>query len=272
MLCGDFSFLIYPAAASTRSVTVGHDDWGPPYPWRLSPTDQATGIPVPIPAGATVPPGTDNTVVVEQRNGSGATSGINVWEMWTSVVGTPWVSGWGGHQRLGSDGLQFGTFNGASGAAISHSSIIIRQHEIAAGWIPHPIAFSSDCVHTSSFVSPAQKTDGNNARGVATPIPEGIRFQLNPAASLTGLTRIQRIVARCLQVYGAYCYDIGGSSMAFAAERAKDADTSGTGKQIGSVYLRSLANGISDTALTDGGYINLDTGGTFPWSSLRALA
>ena len=122
---------------------------------------------------------------------------------------------------------------------------IVRADELAAGRIDHALVFTVPRVHPS-YVAPAVHTDGRARNRDA--LPMGTRIQLDPAADLSGLPRTQRVVARALQVYGAYLVDSSGS-LAVRAE----APATGAG-----AWARA---GLADLSL-----------GAIPWSRVRVLA
>ncbi len=181
-------------------------DWG---------SDPFQGQTVGIPNGTPIPPGSDGPVAIADPITG------KVYAMWQAThTGNTWGATWGAMSDLHGDGLE--TTSGAStGARISQYAAVIRASEIAAGEIPHALSFSTDIAHGSEFRYPATNSDGSNMAGVAHPIPEGARVQLDPTldvAAIPGITPAELAVARALQKYGAYCSDNGGSRMAFAFE------------------------------------------------------
>jgi len=171
---------------------------------------------VPIPKGTPVPPGSDGhlCIVDPARNAV-----YSFWQARYNAGGDTWSAGWGAKVALDGDGRE--TLGSSTGAGISRYACVIRASEIAAGDIPHALFFSTNMAARRVFRFPATKTDGANMAGVATPIPEGARVQLDPhidVDALPGITRGERTVARALQRYGAYCGDNGGARMAFLFE------------------------------------------------------
>ncbi len=203
---------------------------------------------MPIPNGTIVPPGSDGHVTVaDPINGK-------VYSLWQGVHSTGWSASWGGVTSLHGDGRETSGTSTATG--LSRYAGVIRGSEIAAGQIPHALFFATDMAHTTEFRYPAIKTDGTNAAGVAFPIPEGTRVQLDPAIDVTaisGITAGEIAVAKALQIYGAYCGDRGSARMAFIFEYLND------GTNPGQVYVNA---GL--------GWDYFDMS-HIPWSSLRVL-
>jgi hypothetical protein len=126
-----------------------------------------------------------------------------------------WTTGWGGIVSI--DGP--GTPGQAVGAGLSRLAGVVRADEIASGVIDHALVLSTNNACPSVYRYPASKTDGRSSRSDC--VPEGARIQLDPSIdvnALAGATRAEKIVARALQVYGAYVIDNGGAKMAYIFE------------------------------------------------------
>ena len=144
-----------------------------------------------------------------------------------------------------------GTPGEAVGSNISRLAGVVRTAEIARGRIDHALVFSTNNACRGVYRYPATKTDGPSDRSDC--IPEGARVQLDPSldvASMPGLTKAERVVAKALQTYGAYAMDIGGANMAFIFE-----DPSGRADPYPAAGL-------------GWDYIGMDG---IPWSKLRVL-
>jgi hypothetical protein len=151
----------------------------------------------------------------------------------------------------------------ATAAAIARYAGVVTAAELSAAiaantGINHALAFSTDLAGPD-FVYPAAKSDGQNWAGVAVPIPEGYRIQLDPSIdvdAIPGMTPGERVIAKTLQTHGAYVVDQGSARMAFAFELLDDA----TSTSPGSVWV-------------DAGfawdYYDMNA---IPWSQLRVLA
>jgi hypothetical protein len=170
------------------------------------------GTPIPFPPGVTPSPGSDAAFVIVIPS-----LGV-VWEFWNADLADR-TAGWIGCTALSGDGnsdCRGGAFTG-SGAGLSYLAGVITaqdvQYSLAAGRIEHPLTFSSSLT-SSEWVYPASKSDG----AVGGTLPEGSRIQLDPALELDGLSRFDRILARTLQTYGAYCADTGGATGTFSCE------------------------------------------------------
>ena len=205
---------------------------------------------VPIPNGTPVPPGTDGHLSIADPTTD------KVYSMWQAAYAGTWGASWGSMVDLHGDGLEIAP-DSATASRISPYAATIRASEIAAGEIPHALFFSTDMAHTTAFRYPASKTDGDNTAGVPVPIPEGARVQLDPSIdvdAIPGITAGEKVVAKALQKYGAYCGDKGGARMAFAFEYIDAAPSPGQ------AYI--------DAGLA-WDYFDMTH---IPWSSLRVLS
>lgn len=106
------------------------------------------------------------------------------------------------------------------GAGVPYLAGLIRPWEIQAGEIKHALAFAYAMPRQARCVYPAVKTDGNSANLLA--IPEGARVQLDPnldVNSIPGLSSASgKVIARALQVYGAFVVDVSGSNKLYAED------------------------------------------------------
>ncbi|MCX2932699.1 hypothetical protein ORI20_20715 [Mycobacterium sp. CVI_P3] len=224
-------------------------------PWGNDPFGTAT---VPIPEGTVVPPGSDGHIAVLD---SVTGTAFGIWQAKYDRATDTWSGSWGGMTALDGDGIdQSGS---ATAANIARYAGVVTAAEFSAAveadtGLNHALAFSTDLAGPD-FVYPAGKSDGQNWAGVAVPIPEGYRIQLNPNLdidSIPGITPGEKVIAKTLQTYGAYIVDQGSARMAFAFELADDA----TSSYPGSVWADAgLAWDFYDM-------------GKIPWSELRVLA
>lgn len=97
---------------------------------------------------------------------------------------------------------------------------LILPHELEQGEIRHALALGTPNNLPDRFLPPASATDGH---AVARPVlPEGARLQLDPALDLDalGLSPAGKVIARALQVYGAYVADNCGGFTLYAENTA----------------------------------------------------
>lgn len=169
-------------------------------------------VAVPIPDGATAATGADGAMVVIDWSTKIA------YEFYRAVkTGSVWSCEWGamvpindrGTPANPAGGSPLATWIGPLGFGASRLAGVIRCHEIAAGVINHALVFATNNQKTVDYRYPARKTDGTSVRSDA--IPAGARLQLDPSINVNdsayGMNAGERIVARALQVYGAYVCD-----------------------------------------------------------------
>lgn len=181
-----------------------HPTWYPPqmpWPWE--------GYTVPIPLGTQVPPGSDGHLVVADPV-SGKVFGL--WQASYSAVEDQWYATWGGISDLHGDGRDYQ--GSATASNLSRYAAVIRISELQAGEIPHALFCASNMCKPTTFRYPAQKTDGDNAAGVAYPVEQGSRLQLDPSidlAAIPNITPVELAIGRAWQKYGCYVGDKGGN-------------------------------------------------------------
>jgi hypothetical protein len=163
---------------------------------------------VPIPVGAQPSKGTDASMsIVDLRTRT-------VFDFWQAkrYPDGSWTTSWGTKSALDGSGLDP---IGSTAAGFSVLAGLIRTFEIERGSIEHALVFSSEMACNGPGRYPATHSDGLSNDPHC--IPEGARVQLDPTIdvrAIPGITRGEIAVARALQVYGAYCRDRGGASMA----------------------------------------------------------
>ncbi|MGD9622072.1 MAG: carbohydrate-binding domain-containing protein [Mycolicibacterium sp.] len=224
-------------------------------PWGSDPFGSLT---VPIPEGTKVPPGSDRQIAILDPT-TGTAFGI--WQAkYNQVTGT-WSGSWGGMSDLDGNGVdQSGS---ATATNIARYAGVVTAAEFGAAigantGLDHALVFSTD-IAGPDFVGPATKSDGGNLAGVAAPIPQGYRVQLDPTIDVDAIADItagEKVIAKTLQTHGAYVVDQGGARMAFSFELLDDA----TAKTPGAVW--------ADAGLA-WDYYDMNK---IPWSQLRVIA
>jgi hypothetical protein len=119
--------------------------------------------------------------------------------------------------------MGFTDYEGSSTASSFQTyPVSVKLEEWEVGEINHALHFATDIAAPVDFRYPSQSTDGINLAGVANPIPEGARIQLDPSIDLEaipGITQYELILGKALQKYGAYCGDNGGLRIGFSMEQ-----------------------------------------------------
>lgn len=226
---------IVKAGSSSKTYSIGctHYDCDTPVKFR-------------IPAGAKPTTGSDQHLVVID-----GTKELDMWraeynpatDKWTA--GSRYVTnayGWGAICGLGQH------CNGAVAAGFAAFGGIPRPEDFAGSLIPHALTVTSPFTRDNFIACPATHSDGEE--NSASAIPEGARIQLDPAFNVSGQSwpHWKKVIARTLQVYGAYVSDTGGT---LAIRGEADINRQGTWAKYG---VPEGAN-ISD----------------LPWSKMRVL-
>ncbi len=251
----EFGVTLVPASAINES-TPRYDipfsmepDWG---------SDPMAGYTMPIPLGTEVvylDELSDGHLVV---NDPITGRSFDLWQArWN---GTAWTASWGGTLPLDGDGSAPAS---GTGAGIGRYAGVVTAAELTAAvaantGVNHTLFFSTDIAAPTEFWYPASKTDGWNNAGVANPIPEGARVQLDPSIdidAIPGITAGEKVIAKTLQTHGAILGDNGGARMAFLFEYQTDSDPDNPGLAYTSVGF---------------GWDYFDMA-HIPWGSLRVL-
>ncbi|WP_264036003.1 carbohydrate-binding domain-containing protein [Mycolicibacterium hodleri] len=249
----DYGVTVIPASAITSSTP--RYDVKLTQPWGSDPFGTYT---VPIPLGTKVPPGSDGQITVQDPV-TGKVFGI--WQAKYDSATNTWSGSWGGMTDLKGNGVD--ASGSATASNISRYAGVITAAEFSAAvaantGVNHALVFATD-IAGPAFVGPAIKSDGANLAGVAVPIPEGYRIQLDPSINvdaIPGITAGEKVIAKTLQTYGAYVVDQGSARMAFAFETVPGA----TAANPGAAWTNAgLSWDYYDMA-------------KIPWSKLRVLA
>lgn len=243
-------------SASTVTSSTPRYDVTFTEPWGSDPFGSYT---VPIPVGVKLPTGSDRAIAILDPTTGKA---FGLWGASYNSTTNSWSALWGGMTDLNGNGVdQSGS---ATATNIARYAGVVTAAEFSAAvtantGINHALFISSD-IAGALFTGPATKSDGTNLAGVAVPIPEGTRIQLDPSINIDaipGLTAAEKVIAKTLQTYGAYVGDQGGARMAFSFEVVPDA-TGATNP--GAVWSNAgLSWDYYDMA-------------AIPWSQLRVLA
>lgn len=212
-----FSPPVYEATAATPPRAVRC-----PYCGRyvgVGRTGYTDVLTMPIPDGAYADPSPDGHLAVIDR-------ARNVeWDLIGAlrdpVTGT-WTARGAGQFSLGDDGHQNTEAGGGSATASrlplspALSAAEVRR-AIADGsfLVPHALEFTAPNVDGRCWVYPALGSDGPARDGM----PEGARVRLDPGVDVSGLPPAARVIARTLQVYGAYNRDVGNAFAFYLRER-----------------------------------------------------
>ncbi|WP_354699548.1 hypothetical protein [Paraconexibacter sp. AEG42_29] len=180
-------------------------------------TDYADTVQVPIPDNAVPDPSADgHLALVDAERGQE----WNLFQASRNSDGS-WNAGGAGHFNLKGDGHQDNVLGGGSATA-SHLPLsqAISVPEVLTAitdgsyLIPHALSFGAPNVDGRCWVYPALGSDGGTAGG----LPEGARIQLDPSLDVSMLLPAARVIARTLQVYGAYLRDQSGAFVFYLRE------------------------------------------------------
>lgn len=203
---------------------------------------------VPVPANALPAKGTDAHLEIYQPTSD------SLWDMWkASRQADGWHFRWGG--KLAHVSASPGYWPNAMGATATSLPLLgglIRIAELRAGVIPHALALAIPQPKANAFVWPAQRGDGTST--LASAIPEGTRFRLDPAVDVDALPLrpAAKAIARAAQRYGIVVRDKAGA-VTFYAEDPAQYGTNPYPSLFGVRYADQLLAG-------------------FPWSRLQVIA
>ena len=189
---------IVKAGSSSKTYSIGctHFDCDTPVSFR-------------IPAGAKPTTGSDQHLVVID-----GTKELDMWGAEYNAASDTWSAGsryvtsaygWGAICGLGQH------CNGAVAAGFAAFGGIPRPEDFTGDLIAHALTVTSPFTRDNFVACPATHSDGDESS--ANAIPEGARIQLDPAFNVSGQSwpHWKKVIARTLQVYGAYVSDTGGT-------------------------------------------------------------
>jgi hypothetical protein len=196
-----YSVPVYTVSRDQPTVPVKLEDTGPGVVRELAATFAAG---VPIPAGATPAPGTDQHMVILQPSTG------TMWEFWhMQDIDGSWRARWGGKMMDVSSNP--GSFVdppewGATASSIPLLAGLMLTAELRAGTIDHALALAIPEA-SRRHVLPAQRSDGTSTN--ASAIPEGTHFRIAANVDLQSLhlSPVALIMARAAQRYGVIVRD-----------------------------------------------------------------
>lgn len=216
--------------------------------WNLVPTQTGNWGDNPF-AGYTVPMEKTWLTIPVARDGDGHISIYDptnnvFFDMWDAdFTGPVPACSWGAVTPAGTKTITSKTGT-ATAAGFGLYAGLITEDEIAAGVINHALVFSSDICRPGALRAPAIHQDGKVVRSgtvdASATITQGARLQMDPTFDVDAQTQwapFQRMVAKALQTYGAYCIDCGGAPVAIMAQLPDKASWGKVGTTLG------IANG-----------------------------
>jgi hypothetical protein len=220
-----YSSPVYEVGASQALVKVTLD--------RYNRDLAAAFAAVPLPNNARPASGSDGHLVLLQPSTN------RMWEFYKlRRLADGWHAAWGGWTTSLSTfpGYYPGNF-GSTGSGLSILGGLIRLRELDAGRIDHAVALAIPQARSTTFVWPAQRTDGK--LNSPTAIPEGTVFRLDPSLNVAslGLPRAARIIAEAAQRYGMVVRDQAGS-VVFEME-----DPTPAGIAVNTAYFDGMSAG-----------------------------
>ena len=244
------------AAYASNANFANTDAWGVPIVYASSSDklynvgctkyDCGTQISFRIPLGAKPTTGSDHHLVV--------ISGDKELDMWEAVYDSTNDS-WSAGSRYVTDAYGWGAMcalgqhcNGSVAAGFAAFGGIPRPEEFSGDVIAHALTITTPLTQSGYIACPATHTDGKSTASGA--IPEGARVQLDPSFDVAAQSwpHWEKVIARTLQVYGAYVSDTGGT---LAIRGEADLNRSGAWSSAG------VPEGASISSL--------------PWAKMRVL-
>jgi len=160
---------------------------------------------IPVPDGIFSEVGSDHSVTIID-NQNRIIYNFWLWKKCWFFQSEDYCPGGANYASFDSDGI-----NGGINVA-KLAGGILRTNEIEQELIEHALLFSTPTSCKDSVVYPAIHSDGK-VTDKSKCIEIGSRLQLDPSLnldSIPGITQMEKIIAKALQVYGAYICDTGG--------------------------------------------------------------
>ncbi len=242
-----YSIPVYVVGRHQRTQHVTLDTWGPDL--------QRAFDHVPIPRHALAAAGTDASMTVWQPSRN------RLWDFWQMrKKHGRWNARWGGEMDDVSGNPGYFTHSGQSsgwGATATGLPLLgglVTFADLRRGYINHALAMALVETQWAKFSWPAQRTDGSSFTKGIFPIPEGMRFRLDPRLNIAALhlPKIDRMLAHAAQRYGIVVRDKAGSVVFYGQDPVTQAVNPWPAAFGGQYPNQALAQ--------------------FPWSHLQALA
>ncbi len=179
----------------------------------------------PIPAGATPAAGTDRHLCVVD------TAAETSWDLYNANDGSgSWTASLAASMDLTSDGVRPPTNDspwwagqGARACGFPLIAGLITVDEVKAGKIDHALVLAYPHIRSRYYTPPASSAQGTTSEAIQTRGVEcGGQIQLDPTLDLStlGLSSTGLMIARALQIYGAFVGDYSGAISLYADESA----------------------------------------------------
>jgi hypothetical protein len=241
-----YSVPVYVVPRNQPTQRVKLDTWGPDL--------QQAFDAVPIPRRARAALGTDASLTIWQPSTN------RLWDFWVmrSVKGH-WNARWGGEMEDVSSSPGYFTHEGqtnnwgATATGLPLLGGLVTFADLKRGYINHALAMALVETKRADWTWPAQRTDGNTfSKGITAPIPEGMRFRLDPKLNIDklNLPPIDAMLAKAAQKYGIVVRDKAGSVVLYGQQPVSKANP----------WPAAFGNQYPNNVLA-----------LFPWSHLQAL-
>lgn len=210
------SSMIQPLAG--RSVDLIGINWGGSSPVAYAqPTDPLVtvrGMTFHLPTSAQADSGSDGKLMVIDGGTGYSFYRFNRTNLTAEAGGS-------GDITASGDGLTVNVWGGRATGWMYLPGLIMKS-EIQAGKIEHALAISLPVGNVASgYIWPARASDGSGGS-----IPMGARIYLDPSINVDNLPLDTggKIIARALQIYGAWVADTNSGELAFYVEEFTDAN------------------------------------------------
>jgi hypothetical protein len=166
--------------------------------------------PYPIPPDARVEGGTDHHVLVVRQGD------CQLFELYDATKQPD--NGWSVYSAarfdLRSDALRHDGYTSADAAGLPMFPGLARVDEVEAGAIDHALRIAIPRTQ-NAYIHPATHAASSSTDPSLPPM--GLRLRLKPSYNVDALTGQARVIARALQVYGAFVADNSGGSKVFVS-------------------------------------------------------
>ncbi len=168
---------------------------------NLADSSESDLMPMPFPANAPIEGGSDNHVLVVDRNTCW------LYEVWEGAYNGQWSANNNAVWDLQNYDNRIYTWTSADAAGLPILPGLVRYDEVTSGAINHALRFTVPATW-AAFVPPATHWAQTNS---GSPIPMGMRLRLKASFDISGFSAENQVILTAMKKYGLILADNGSA-------------------------------------------------------------